>query len=135
MTTTLNLDPLAEDLISIENRVLDSVLGVCLIFKEPVVFRNMVIGQANFYESFFKKGLLVSNCVIGNVIFESAGHNDEPIVFENTVFTGDVNFFDAYFTSDIVIRNCLFVKPNSILEDIAYPYGVEKKEYLKIESK
>ncbi|WP_037349583.1 hypothetical protein [Saprospira grandis] len=131
----MNLDHLENDVICRENTVLSSVLGVCLIFKERVVFRNMVIGKVNFYESFFKKGLLVSNCVVGDVIFESAGHNDEPIVFENTVFTGDLNFFDAYFTHDIVIKNCLFIKPNSILEDIAYPYGVEKKEYMKLDVK
>lgn len=81
-----------------------------------LIFEDCIIEDLQIHSCWFKKGLVLKNCIIKKYIdFQMGGHNEKPIIFEGNIFIGFVNFFDCQFQNIIELKSNLFINGCNLL--------------------
>lgn len=97
----------------------------CCMFSRPVIISNCIIKILNIYATYFFSGLKIQNChVESEVIFQSGGHNKQPILIIDTTFDKFCDFEDCLFIADVVIKNVKFSADTNLAGNKGTPVEV-----------
>ena len=101
----------------IENCIVEDFVAVGTEFEKMVKLVNSHFMNCNFNGSYFKKGLIIDNCIFDNYLdFQAGGHNKigNPVILTNNNFKDFVNFFDCWYTGEISVCGNKFNKGTNI---------------------
>lgn len=84
--------------------------------KVYLIIENCIIQNLQIHSCWFVNGLLLKNNIIKNYVdYQMGGHNTNPIVIEENIFSSFFNFFDCQFEDVIIIKDNVFVKGTNLL--------------------
>jgi len=94
-------------------------------FVGPVAISGCRIRELDCLAAYFNSGLrLVNSTIDCPAMFQSSGHNKQPVEFVDVTFLDNVDFEDCCFDADVVFKRVRFARGTNILGNKATPVAV-----------